>query len=107
MTRDSFANDLAEVCGEGQVAAFVELRLIEAGPASVDFPAFDRATEHEHDVGVTVVGAAIAVFAGGAAELRHGHDDGVFAEVAEISPKSRDRLREIAEHVGELAFGCA
>src|SRR5580692_9295244 len=98
MTRDSFANDLAEVCGERQVAAFVELRLIETRPASIDFPAFDRASKHKHDVGVAVVGAAIAIFAGGAAEFRHGHDDGVFAEVAEISPKSRDRLREIAEH---------
>src|ERR1039458_9247474 len=35
-----FSEDLAEVCGHGQVAAFVELGLIEAGPASINLAAF-------------------------------------------------------------------
>ncbi len=97
---DGFSDDLAEVGGQRQVAAFVELRLIEARPASVDPAAFYRATKNEHYVGVTVVGAAVAVFARGAAKLRHGDHDRVFAKIAEIGPEGRNRLREIGEHVG-------
>ena len=56
---------------------------------------------------MAVVGAAIAVFPGGAAELRHGDDDGVFSKIAEIGPKCGDRLREVAEYVGDLSLGAA
>src|ERR1700722_3396124 len=105
--RDGFADYLAKVGGEREVAAFVELRLIEPRPASVDFSAFHRTAENEHDVGVAVVGAAVSVFAHGAAKLRHADDDGIFAEIAKVGPEGRERLREFSKHVGELAFGCA
>ena len=61
---DNFAEDLAEVGGDGEVAAFVELLVVQAGPAAVDFAAFDLAAEDEHGVGVAVVGAAGAVLRG-------------------------------------------
>src|SRR5207302_10543292 len=61
--RYGFADYLAEVGGQGEVAAFIELRLIEAGPAAVDFASLDRAAQDEPHVSVAVVGAAIAVFA--------------------------------------------
>ena len=107
MAGDGFSNYLAEVRRQSEVAAFVELRLVEAGPAAVHLAALHRAAENEHHIGVAVVGAAVAVFARGASELRHGDDDGVFAEIAEIGPESGERLREVAEHIRELAFGRA
>ncbi len=101
---DGLANHVPEVRGQGQVTAFIELGLIEAGPAAVDFAAFHRTAQDEHHVGVAVVGAAVAVFARGAAELRHGDDYRVFAEIAKIGPEGGERLREVGEHVGKLAF---
>src|ERR1700720_1996073 len=68
---DRFAQHPAEVCGYREVAALVKLRLVKPRPAPVNFAPFDRAAHHEHYVGVTVIGATITIFAGGAAELRH------------------------------------
>src|ERR1035438_1190848 len=81
--------------------------IVEAGPAAVDFSAFDIAAEDEHGVGVTMVGAAGAVFASGAAELRHGHEGDVFRVVAKVAPEASDGCGEVAETVGELAFGAS
>ena len=36
---------------------------------------------------VAVISAAVAIFAGGAAEFRHGNDHGVFTEITEIGPE--------------------
>jgi hypothetical protein len=47
----------------------------QAGPFAVDFAAFYFAAQDEHAVGVAVIGAAIAVFFGGAAEFAHGGYD--------------------------------
>ena len=69
MARDRFAYDLAEIGSQSQVPALVELRLIQAGPASVDFAALHRSTQNKHHVSVPVVGASIAVLARSAAEF--------------------------------------
>src|SRR5258706_15706345 len=71
---DGFSYHLAKVCGQGEGAPFVEVRLVEAGPAAVYFAALHWAAQNEHHLGVAVGGAAIAVFARGAAEFRHGYD---------------------------------
>ena len=104
---DGFSNYLTEVRRESEVAAFVELRLIESWPAAVHLAALHRAAENEHHIRVTVIGAAIAVLARGASELRHRDDNGVFAEIAEIDPERGERLREVTEHVCQLTFGRA
>src|SRR5271157_5961405 len=67
-------------------------------------PATNRPAKHEHDVGVAMVSATIAILAGGASELRHRHYHGVFAKRTEVGPEGGDGLREITKHVGELAF---
>src|SRR5579863_6109319 len=54
-----------------------------------------------------MIGAAVAIFAGGAAEFRHRHYNRVFAEIAEIGPEGGNGLRKVAEHVGDLAIGRA
>src|ERR1700722_557200 len=107
MTVDGFADYLAKVGGEGQIAAFVELGLVQTGPSSVDFSALDWTSQNEHHVGVAMVGAAIAVFADGASEFGHGDDDGVFAEVAEVGPEGSEGLRKLAKNIGNLALGAA
>ena len=107
MARNGLAQHAPEIGGEREVASFVELRWVEARPASVDPAAAHRSAEHEHDVGMPVVGAAIAVLAGGASELRHGDDHGVFRQGAEVDPEGGNGLREIAKHVRKLSFRCA
>jgi len=90
--RHSFAEYLTEIRGKRQIAAFVELRLIEARPASVYFSALHRSSKNEHDIGMAVVGAAVAVLARGAAEFGHGDDHRVFPEISEIGPESGERM---------------
>src|SRR5215471_21471592 len=107
MRIDSFAQYLAEVCSYSQIAAFVEMLSREPRPAAIDSATLDRAAEHEHDVGVAVVGAAIAVLARGAPELRHADDHCVFAKIAQIGPERSDGLRELASEVGDLALHAA
>src|SRR5689334_20961745 len=86
------AHHSAEVRGESEVAPFVELVLAEPGPLAVDVAAANRTAEHEHDVGVSVVGAAVSVLAGSSSELAHGDDDGIFREIAKVIPEGRDRF---------------
>src|SRR5258708_38329875 len=103
MTTDGFAEHLAEIGGYGEVAAFVEMFGLQPGPASVDFAAFDRASENEHDIGVAVAGAAVTILPRRASEFRHGDDDGCSAEVAEAGPGCAARLRQLPAAVGILS----
>src|SRR5579864_4385079 len=66
-----FAKDSAEVSCNLQVAALIEVAVIQARPLAVNSAALDLTAEHEHHVGVSVVSAASAVLAGGASKLRH------------------------------------
>ena len=61
----------------------------------------------EHHVGVAVVGAAVSVFTRRAAEFGHRDHDRVFSQIAEVGPEGGDRLREVSQHVGDLALGAA
>ena len=56
---------------------------------------------------MAVIGAAIAVLAGGAAEFRHGDDHRVFGQIAEVGPESAERLRELAQHIRDLSLRAA
>src|SRR5207248_239688 len=58
-------------------------------------------------VGVAMIGAAVAVFARGTAELRHRDYDGIFSEVSEVDPERAQRLREFAQHVCNLTLRAA
>src|SRR6266852_9659286 len=107
MTVDGFADDAAEVGRDCQVATFVELGLIESRPLAVYFTALHRTAHYEHHVGVTVVGAAVTVFAGGAAEFRHGDNHGVLGEIAKVNPEGGERLRKIAQDICDLPLRAA
>src|SRR5579864_6369984 len=56
---------------------------------------------------MAVVGSAVPVFAGSAAELRHGDDYRIVGKVAEIDPEGGERLGEVAQHVGDLPLRAA
>ncbi len=51
----------------------------------------------KHAVGVAVIGAAVAVFACGAAKFRHGNDGYVLAPVAQVQPERGEGLAEIGK----------
>ena len=53
---------------------------------------------------MAVVGAAVAVLANRAAELRHRHDDDVTHARAEVLRERGDGVAEVAEVVGELSL---
>ncbi len=105
--RADFAEDVAEIGGDGEVAILEELVGRERGPVAVDFAALDRAAHGEEAGAVAVIGAAIAVLVHGAAELAHGDDDDIGHAVAEVLMQRGQRLREAAEPGGELALGVA
>ncbi len=66
--------------------------VVEAGPFAINAAAFYVAAHHEHAVGVAVVGAAVAIFPGGAAELAHSDHYHVAHPVAHVLIKRRERL---------------
>src|SRR5215469_5502111 len=102
-----FAQHGSEVGGECEVAVFVQLRGIESGPTAVDSSAIYGPAENEHDVRMSVIGAAVSVFPRRAAEFGHGHDDRVFPKIAKINPECAQGLRKLAQHIRDLAFGTA
>src|SRR5207245_6414817 len=53
MTFDGFAEHATEVGRDCQVAAFVELGLIESRPLAVDFTALHRTTHNNNNLAVT------------------------------------------------------
>src|ERR1051325_2475590 len=47
VARRDLAEDVAEIGGQGQVAAFIQLAGVEAGPFAIDLAAFDVAAKRE------------------------------------------------------------
>src|SRR5205823_4238338 len=68
--RQQLAEDVAEVGRHGEVAVLEELLRVESWPLAVHLSALHAAACDQHYVGVAVIGAAVAVLADGAAELR-------------------------------------
>src|SRR4051794_19415370 len=103
VTRGNLGEDIAEVCRQSQVAAFVQLLGRKAGPFAIHLAALDRAAERESDAGVAVIGAARAVLPNGAPKLGHRQNHHIAHTVAEVLIKRRDALTKILQAVGELA----
>lgn len=104
MIRDDFAEDAAVVGGDGEIALLVELVCTHAGPARVHFSAFHRASHNEHAIGVAMVGAAVAIFVGRAAEFGHAYEDYVVHAVAHILVKRGHSLPQIAQKIRKAPF---
>ncbi len=104
MAGDQFAQHIAKIGGQVEIAALVELRIVgEAGPIAVDLAALHIAAHHKHHVRVAVIGSPIAVLAHGAAELGHRHNGDIFHAIAQVLIKRRECLPEIQQVVVELA----
>src|SRR5262249_41824994 len=56
-----FREDVAEIGGQCQIAALVELIDLQARPFAVDPAAADGAAQHKHDARMAMIRAAIAV----------------------------------------------
>ncbi len=107
MLVQDFADHRAEVRGEREVASFVELMIVQAGPFAVNLAALYIAAHEEHAIGVAVVGAAIAVFLCSAPEFAHGHENNILHAVAHILMKRRESLTKILEQIGKLSLHAA
>src|SRR4029453_2062027 len=99
-----FVEEVAEVGGDGEVAAFEALLGGQAGPAAVDSAAANGAAQDEHRGGVTVAGAPVAVLGNRAAELGHRQDDDLAHAVADVACEGGQGRTELAQPVGELTL---
>src|SRR5690349_23880735 len=69
MLRDRLSQHSPKIRRNRQVASFIKLGLLQPGPRPIYPAALHRSSHDKHYVGMTVIGAAITVFAGRAAEL--------------------------------------
>ena len=89
MAIDDFAEHAAEIGGQREVASFVELFGRQVRASVHKLGPFHRTADHEHHVGVAMVGSAIAVLARGAAEFRHRDNDRARRRVAQGRSRTR------------------
>src|ERR1700737_452175 len=85
-----FTQDLAEICGDCQIAVLIQLLGRHAWPLAVDFATLDGAAEHEHDISVPVISSTGTVLLRRTPELGHRHKDDIFRVAAHIAQKSGD-----------------
>ena len=96
------AENIAEVGGEGEIAALVELLFLQAGPLAVDLAAFDAAAHDEHGIRVAVIGAAIPVFVRSAAKLAHRDQDHIVHAIAHVLPEGGQGLAVFTQQIAQL-----
>src|SRR6266550_2226484 len=104
---ENLADYRAEVRGEREVAAVVELMVVQPGPFAVDLPALHVTAHEQHAIRVAMIGAAIAVFLSGAAEFAHSHEDDILHAVAHISMKRSQALAQVFQQTRQLPLHAA
>ena len=104
MPHRHFGKHIPKIRGQRQVAAFIKLILTEAGPTPVDPSALYGTAEREHDGGVTVIRAAIAVLPRRAAKLRHAEHQHLGHAIAQILVERDQSIAKLPEAVGQLSF---
>src|SRR5579872_4527358 len=97
----------AQVGGGLEVAAFVELFGLEAGPVRDHAAALERAAGEQRDGARAVVGAERAIDARSAPELGDDGDHGLSPRLAHAGLDRGNRAIEGAEQIKELACGGA
>ena len=85
---DEFSEDCAEVCRYSQISALMKLRLVQAGPSSINLPAFYGSAHDQHHIAVAVIGAAAGILLDSAPKLRHDHNGNVLHAVVQIGVES-------------------
>src|SRR6185436_10726794 len=104
MLLSNLAEDTPEICGQSKIAALVQLIVLQPWPIAIDLSAANCVTHDEHRIGVSVIGAAVAVLSYGATELRHRQDHNIIHPRAEVSVQSRNCLTELPQQVAELSL---
>ncbi len=102
MARRNFSEYIAEVGGQGEIAAFVKLIVFETGPAAVNFPTTHTVSQDKHRIRMTVVRAAISILAYRPAKLRHRQHNYVIHSLSQILVKRRDTRTELLQQIREL-----
>jgi hypothetical protein len=90
VTDDDFAEHISEIGGDRDIAAFVAVLDRETWPATVHASTSDATAKNQHRVAVAVVGAAIAIFADGSAELAHRENHRILHAIAKIGCERGD-----------------
>src|SRR5581483_7928734 len=97
MAGHKLTENVAEVGGEGEVAAFVKLLGGEAGPLAIDPAAANLAAHGEHYVGMAVIGAAVAILVRRAAKLGHCDNDDIGHAITHVLIESGKTLTELGQ----------
>src|SRR5215471_9269789 len=98
------AKDIAKVGRQLQVSAFIQLIIPEAGPVGVDFAAAHAIADDKHRVGVTVIGASVAVLLDRATEFRHRQNHDIIHACSQISVEGCNCLTELSQQIAELSL---
>src|ERR1700733_7087748 len=98
-----FTQNLAEICGDRQIAVLIQLLGRHAWPLAVHLATFNGAAEHEHDICVPVIGSPRTVLLRRTPELGHGHEHYVLRVAAHIGPESGYALAEVAQAISQLS----
>jgi hypothetical protein len=99
MIAHKFAQHVAIVRCDGQVAPFKELLFFQAGPLSVNLPALNPTTDHHHEAAVAVVGSSVAVLLDSTAEFRHRDQDDVLHAITHFLEERGDTARKLTEEI--------
>ena len=86
-----------------KIAPFLELLVGEAGSLSVNVATANSSAQHEHEVGMPVVGAPVAVFFSSAAEFRHRDNRDISHAIAHILRERRQSIAKIAQQISKLS----
>ena len=97
MHPNELAKHVSEIGGDGEVPLFEQLLRLESRPIAVHAASAHRSPQHHHHVAVAVIGAGVAVFSDGAAELRHGDEHDLVHPVAHVEDEGRQRRAEFIE----------
>src|SRR5579863_10432133 len=99
------ASEHGAVVGQHRVVAVLKERgLRDLDLLAGDAATIDAAAHHPIDAAVTMIGAAVAVLAEGAAELGNNDDDGVAPRRrSDLFREAGERPAEFAQPVGEVA----
>src|SRR4030095_3628187 len=107
MACEHFAAYRAEVGSQSEITSFVKRFRRQSRPAAVNLAAAHLPAHHEHDIGMSMIGAAVAVLARRATEFGHGENYNIVHAVAEIAIESGETASQFSEPVSQLPGGAA
>lgn len=102
MNADQFAEHVAEVGRDGQIALLEELFGLQTRPAAINTSSPYWTSEHKHDIAVAMVRAGVAILSHGAAKFRHRDQYDIGHPITHIPDEGGKRNTELSQHVIQL-----